>query len=492
MDIDRHKKTPLFDALKKYAESHPIPFDVPGHKMGNFPSELADAISPKLYQYDVNAPRGLDHLSHAEGVIAEAQALMAEAVGAKETFFLVNGTSVGIMAMIMTICRANEEIILPRNVHKSVISGLILSGATPIFIEPHIDHRLGIANGMPMESIVKAMNEHPNAKAILIIHPTYFGAVSDIKKIIDLAHDRGMKVLTDEAHGAHLSFSTFGPEGAMRLGADMSAISLHKTAGSLTQTSILAINDTISPSRVRTSLTMLQSTSPNYILMASLDIARKHMVLEGQHWIEKTLELCQWARQELNQIPGVFAPGRDYFLRLGQYDFDETKLIIRINELGVSGFEVYRLLYDNYHIQLELAETYVILAVITVSTTRDHLQQLINSLKDLSKMFFGKKEAYEVPKFKYDYPPMFVRPREAYHAPKKVVNLPESVGEISAETIMIYPPGIPMLIAGEIITEDTINVLEFYKEAGSEIFKEADDDTIRVIDKSKWIKWEED
>ena len=208
-------ETPYLDALKKYIGDNVSPFDVPGHHMGNVQNDFKDYVGQMAYKCDVNAPRGLDNLNHPSGVILRSQELLSAACEADEAFFLINGTSSGIMAMIMAVCHAHDEIIMPRNCHKSAINALVLSGAKPIFIKPDYDYNLEIANQPSIEAYIKAMDENPKAKAIFVINPTYFGAVLDLRRLVVEAHSRHMIVLVDEAHGAHFGFNQYGPLSAM-------------------------------------------------------------------------------------------------------------------------------------------------------------------------------------------------------------------------------------------------------------------------------------
>lgn len=490
-DNSARRRTPLVDALADYVHSHPTPFDVPGHKQAPPQNALMDLVGPDLFRFDVNAPRGLDNLMRPRGVIAEAQQLMADACGATDSYFLINGTSIGIIAMIMTAVRAKQKIILPRNVHKSIISGLILSGAIPVFIQPMIDQHLGIANGISPDALREAIQEHPDAVAILIINPTYFGVTSDLATLIDIAHQARMKVLLDEAHGSHLYFTDALPIGGMRLGADMSAMSMHKTSGSLTQSSVLLINrETISTTRVQMTLKLLQSTSPNYLLLASIDAARDHMVTYGSEELLHAMELASQLRQQLIEIPGIYVRDEAYFKLLGSHGFDATKVVIDVSGLGCTGFQIYRELKDEFDVQLELAETNVILAIISFATTPYHIDQLLQALSVLSKRHYGMHPPLEITQFRYEFPPQLVRPREAFHAPKEFLHLDECVGEICAEMVMIYPPGIPLLIPGELITKTVISTLRYYEQAGSVIFKESEEDFLMVINRETWSKWE--
>lgn len=490
---NKQTQTPFFTALKKYGEKNVAPFDVPGHKLGKIPNDLLKYMGPKVYKLDSNSPIGLDHLNKPTGVILESEKLMAEACGADKAYFITNGTTIGILAMILASCKANDKIILPRNVHKSVINGLILSGAIPIFIKPNIDSNLGIANDITYDKVKEAIEENPDAKAVFVINPTYFGVVSDIERITKLAHKNNMLVIADEAHGAQFYFSEALPKSAMAAGCDISAISMHKTAGSFTQSSvILCKGNRFDYQRLRSSLNMLQSTSPSSLLMASLDVARKTMNFEGEKRIKKLLEMTKMTREKLNKIPGISVIDKAYVLDHNSYDFDETKIIIKVSDLGLSGFEVYNLLMSEANIQMELAESHIVLAVLTIGTTRLHLERLVQGFQKLSDRYYKNRDKLPKINFTYQYPETYTRPRDAYHAPKLIVTLDEAVNEIAAEQVMIYPPGIPILIPGEIITNEVIDDIKFYLKKGSALQSDLDGNYIRIVDKENWHKWEGD
>ncbi len=483
----RQEKEPFLEAIKEYIASNPIPFDVPGHKMGRLHTDLVSLVGKDVFVADINAPLGLDNLYHPKGVIQEAEELLASAFNADEVLISVNGTTGGIMTMINSLLRAKEKIIIPRNVHKSVINALILSGAYPIFVRPDVDEETGIANGVPTEKYIEAMDENPDAKAIFVINPTYFGVTSDLKTIVEEAHKRDMLVMCDEAHGSHLHFNDKMPLSAMDAGADISSCSLHKTGGSLTQTSLILIKkERIDFSRVQRVFAMFSSTSPNHVLLASVDAARKKLYFEGKDLLDKALELSEYAREKINKIPGVYSMDKSYCDRPGRFDFDETKLVINISGLGKSGFDIFSEIRKKFNIQLELAEVSEILAIISIGTLKEDVDKLIGALAYLSKEYYEVKEDYVVPHFNYVYPDLAVRPREAFNAPSKIIKLSDSIGEISAESIMIYPPGIPIAIPGEIISQNALELVEFYQDSGGVLLSDSPDGYIKVIDQSKW------
>ena len=482
--------TPYFTKLQAYANSNRLQFDVPGHKLGKIQNELTDALGMSVFKYDVNGVDGLDNLNLPKGVIEQSQQLFAEAFHADQAFFLTGGTTLGILAIIMTAAKAKEKVIMPRNVHKSIISSLIMSGAIPVFVEPHIDQDLGIANHMPYDTLEKKIKEHPDAKAVLVINPTYFGVASDIKKIVDLAHQYDMLVLADEAHGSHMVFSDQLPMTAMQAGADMSATSIHKTSGSLTQSSaILTKGNKVNYRRLISTIHLVQSTSPNALLLASLDVSRKYMYFEAENRFNEILPEIKTIRELINQLDGIQAFGEEHFKALGATKYDETKMIIKVSGLGLSGFDAYRILSREYNVQVELAESNILLCVFSVATSKEDLIGLYEALKKLS--LNHKKPQLDIKTYrpKGNFPEAIVRPRSAYHAPSTYVNYDDAVGEIAAESVMIYPPGIPILIPGEKISQELIESLKYYKSQGSTILNEAPEGQIKIVDKETWPKW---
>ncbi|RCX20939.1 arginine decarboxylase [Anaerobacterium chartisolvens] len=462
------KRTPLFDAVKKYVDDKVIQFHVPGHKQGRGIRELSDYVGERVLQMDANGMEDLDYANNPTGVILEAERLMANAFGAQNAYFLVNGTSAGVQAMIMSACEPGDKIIIPRNAHKSTIGGIILSGAMPVYIQPEINERLGIAMGITEESFKKIIKEHPHSKAVFLINPTYYGAVSDLKAIVRIAHRHDMAVLVDEAHGAHMSFHDDFPLTAMEVGADMSAASMHKTAGSMTQSSVLLLrSDMISPQKVKQVLNLTYTSSASYLLMCSLDIARKQLATSGSDMLENTLEMARWARREINSIKGLYAFGEELKGTPGCHDFDETKLGINVRGLGYTGYQMEAKLRKEYNIQIELSDLCNILAIVSIGDRREDLQALINALSDISSKVgdVEYKNTVIIPQ----NPKMIVSPRDAFYSPKKMIPLEESIGEIAGEMVMAYPPGIPVICMGERITKDIVEYIGVLKQEKCEL-----------------------
>lgn len=483
-------QTPYLDALKNYVLKDILPLDVPGHHMGNVANKFKSFVGDSLYRCDINAPLGMDNLANPQGVLLQAEQLMAEFCHADHSFFLINGTSSGILAMIMTVCRANQKIIIPRNVHKSIVSALILSGACPVYVMPKLDTELEIANQPTVEAYINAMKRYPTAKAVFVINPTYFGAVGDLKRIVDEAHKRGMAVLVDEAHGAHYYFDNKGPISAMDAGADMASVSFHKTGGSLTQSSVLLLKSKyIDRASVQKTINILNSTSPSTILMASLDAARQYVATKGQENMDKVHEMSTYAREQIAKIKGFVPCNKDHFLEKGCFNYDETKLVIKLDHLDINGFELYRLLKEKYDIQVELAETYVIMAILSIGSNKSQMTRFVKALRDVSKDHYNKKNEYQRHAFGVEFPFQICRPRAAYHAPGKIVPLKDAVNCISKESIMIYPPGIPLIVPGEVFTNDLIDRINEYKKLGVTILSDYGAEKVNVIDSDNWTRF---
>jgi arginine decarboxylase len=460
--------TPLFDAMKSHIEEAVIPFHVPGHKQGKGLTELTDYLGVRTMQMDLNGMPDLDFINHPSGVIMEAQKLFAYAFEADEAFFLVNGTTSGVQAMIMSVCEPGNEILIPRNAHKSTIGGLILSGAIPVYLEPECNNQLGIAMGVSLESVCQGIKEHPHAKGVFLVNPTYYGFTSDLRSIVRTAHAHNMAVLVDEAHGAHLSFHSSFPLNAMAAGADMSAVSMHKTAGSLTQSSALLLQGSLVPSsRVKQVLNLSYTSSASYLLMCSLDLARRQMAVKGKDMLDKVLQWVAWARHNINRIPGLYAFGRELAGTPGCFDFDESKLGVNVRRLNYSGYQIENLLRSNYLIQVEMSDINNILAIASIGDEPENFDALVQALHAIASCSrpMDYREAPPIPAFGK----MIVSPRDAFYAPKKTLSLKAAVGEIAGEMIMAYPPGIPVVCMGERITAEIVDYIELLKREKCEL-----------------------
>ena len=396
------RRAPIYEALERFRQMRVVPFDVPGHKRGRGNPELTAFLGQQCVGVDVNSMKPLDNLCHPVSVIREAEELAADAFGAAHAFLMVGGTTSSVQSMVLTACKRGDEIILPRNVHRSVLNALVLCGAVPVYVNPEVDKRLGISLGMKREQVAKAIKEHPNAVAVLVNNPTYYGICSDLRAIVKMAHDAGMLCLADEAHGTHFYFGGGLPVSAMAAGADMASVSMHKSGGSLTQSSLLLIGPNVHQGYVRQIINLTQTTSGSYLLMSSLDISRRNLALRGRQVFHQVADIAEYAREEINAVGGYYAFGKELCNGDSVFDFDTTKLS------DGSGL---------------LSQEYI-------------------------------------------DPVVAASPQEAFYAPKKSLPLRETEGMVCSEFVMCYPPGIPILAPGERITKEILNYIEYAKAKG--------------------------
>ncbi|WP_019537362.1 aminotransferase class I/II-fold pyridoxal phosphate-dependent enzyme [Paenibacillus ginsengihumi] len=480
------KNTPLFTALKRHAERNPLQFHIPGHKKGvGMDPEFREFIGENALSIDLINIAPLDDLHQPTGVIEEAQQLAAQAFGADHTFFSVQGTSGAIMTMIMTVCSEGDKIIVPRNVHKSVLSAIIFAGAKPVFLSPVRDGNLGIDHGVTTRSVRRALAAHPDAKAVLVINPTYYGICANLKEIVDIVHSYDIPVLVDEAHGALIHFSDKLPLSAMEAGADMAATSVHKLGGSMTQSSVLNIRGKrINVQRAKTIISMLTTTSTSYILLGSLDAARRHLALNGAAMAEQAIGLAQYAREQINRIPGLYCFGEDILGSEATFDYDPTKICVHIRRLGITGYDAENWLRDKYNIEVELSDMYNILCLVTPGDTRDNIDTLLQALRELAAANYSIRQENELVIKIPRIPELTLTPRDAFYGDTEIIPFKESADRIIAEFIYVYPPGIPILLPGEVISQDLIDYISEHIEVGLPVKGPED----RSIERVKVIK----
>lgn len=480
--------TPLFDALVEYVNNDTVPFHVPGHKKGNGMAKcFRDFVGMNVLSMDVTVFKSVDSLHNPKGPILKAQELAADAYGADQSFFCVHGTSGAIQVMIMSVVGLGDKIIVPRNVHKSVAAGIILSGSEPVYMQPEIDESIGVALNVTPQTVEAALAENPDAKAVLIINPTYYGVSADIAEIADIVHRYNIPLIVDEAHGPHLKFHNELPISAMEAGADMCAQSTHKLIGAMTQGSILHVKkDRVDIKRVKTMMNMMHTTSPSYILMASLDTARMQMATEGEDLLTRAIELSHDLRRDINDLPGLYSFGKEVLLKEGAFDFDPTKITINCRGLGISGYTLERILADEFMIQVEMSDLYNILAVLTIGDDEVSTSKLLGALKEISERY-GEVEYIESILNVPSIPPRVLSPRDALYSKTRSVALEESIGAISAEMVMAYPPGIPILCQGEIISEEIVQYIKMLKMSGLDVqgTEDTDVNNIRIIDEQR-------
>ncbi len=481
MDRKEQHRAPVYEALEAFKKKRVVPFDVPGHKRGRGNPELVELLGEKCVGLDVNSMKPLDNLGHPISVISEAEQLTAEAFGAEHAFLMVNGTTSAVQSMILAVCKAGDKIILPRNVHKSVINALVLCGGIPVYVEAKINPKIGIALGVQISEIKRAIAENPDAVAVFVNNPTYYGISSNLKAIVDISHEAGMKVLVDEAHGTHLYFGDDLPMSGIAAGADLAAVSMHKSGGSLTQSSILLCGAGFDAEYMRQIINLTQTTSASYLLISSLDISRRNLALRGKESFNKVSRMAEYARNEINEIGGYYAYGRDMIDGDAVYDFDVTKLSVYTRGIGLTGIEVYDLLRDEYDIQIEFGDINNILAYISIGDRMQDIERLVGALEDIKRVY-GKEDSDQ---FCGDFiqPEVVFSPQKAFYAEKKQVALEESNGYVCGELVMCYPPGIPILTPGERITEEIIEYIKFAKDKGCSLQGTMDInvDTLRVL-----------
>ena len=462
--MSNQERAPLAEALERMRHNRLVPFDVPGHKRGKGNPELMEFLGERCLSVDVNSMKPLDNLCHPVSVIKEAEELAAEAFGAAHAFFMVGGTTSAVQAMILSSVKSGDEIILPRNVHQSVINSLVLCGAVPVYINPQTNSRLGIALGMSMQDVERTIESHPNAKAILVNNPTYYGICSDLRSITKVAHARGIRVLVDEAHGTHFYFGKDMPVSAMAAGADMAAVSMHKSGGSLTQSSVLLCGPNVNAHYVRQVINLTQTTSGSYLLLSSLDLSRRNLALRGVEIFEKVKRFANYARDEINAIGDYYAYSSELVNGDSVFDFDTTKLSVNTLALGLAGIEVYDLLRDDYDIQIEFGDLGNILAYISVGDKNKNVERLISALSEIRRIH--KRDNRDMLENEYISPQVAMSPQTAFYSQKVSLPLAECTGKVCTEFVMCYPPGIPILAPGEIITQDIIRYIQYAKEKG--------------------------
>ena len=456
--VDDQYKTPLFDAMVTLAESRKISFHTPGHKSGKgISTRFRKFVGPNIFSIDLTTLDEVDSLQKPKGVIKEAQRLAALAYGADRSYFLINGTSGGVHAMLATACRPGETILVARNAHKSVVTGLILSGASPVYFPPAFDPSLQLAINITLHDVKTEIAKTPEARTLLLTSPNYYGLCADLPPIIEYAHQQNITVLLDEAHGPHLRFHEDLPISGLDAGADLVVQSTHKIIGGMTQASMLHANaDRTDLDRLAQNLRLLQTTSPSYILMASLDLARMQMATEGEKLLGTAIHLAEDARERINRIPGLQCFGRQDHHRL-----DVTKLTIRVRDLGLSGFQVSHTLNSEYQVQAEMADPFHVLVIISIGDRKQDLDRLVNALERITKdaIRYASHDTVTSPGLPPAPGQRVLTPREAFLAAHHSLSLRKSAGRTSAEVVTIYPPGIALLVPGEIITPETIEYI---------------------------------
>lgn len=460
-------RAPFFDSLVATRDQRqPLSFHMPGHKFdaGLLP-ELSDFFGAGIFTGDLNeAVPPIDYLHAATGPLVEAQQLAAAAVGADHTFFLINGSTVGNQAMLIAAVRDGQKVIITRAAHRSVYAGLILSGATPVYLMPRVHPLVHFPLAVEVGAMRDRLEEHPDAVAIHVTSPNYYGYLSDIEGLVNVAHAHDIPLLVDEAHGAHLRFHPDLPASAIGLGADAVVQSPHKTLGAITQAAWLHLNgQRIAFTQLQYIVAILQSSSPNVIFTGSLDVARRQMALHGKELLDRTIQLAQRARAAIRRIPGLWCYGEDLVGDYGIAEFDPTKLVIRVTDTGMSGKEFAAELWSRFDLTVEFADPWQLICSITIADTPDRIDRLIAALRAVAqdRRTTITPRADRVELTPPSLPQLILSPRQAVFRPSRSVPLKDAHDQVCAEQVIPYPPGIPLLMPGEVISAEMIDYVQY-------------------------------
>lgn len=489
--LDQHR-TPYFQALLDYVDSGVLPFHTPGHIQGNgMDLAFREFVGDNICAIDLTPMPGIDDLLQPTESIKEAQQLAAEAWGADHTFFLINGSTSGNQCMMMAAVNPGEKIAVPRNSHKSMLGGLIMSGAEPIYMQPEVDEALRMDHCVTPETVARTLQQHPDLAAVYLVSPTYYGVAADLESIERIAHGAGKPLLVDEAWGPHFHFHPALPLSATSAGADLCINSTHKMLSAFSQCAMLhQKGQRVRLDRLASVLKMFLSTSPNLPMVASLDVARKQMATVGEQLLTRTIELAGETRARLNEIPGLYCFGEELRGRPGVFALDPTKITVTVTGLGYTGYEASEILRRRHNIQVELADLFNVVALFTIGTTREAAERFVTAWREMARdqrkldMFAPsgvlerrlRRGNFRLP----PVPPMRMRPRDAFLADAEFVKFRESAGRVCAETLTPYPPGIPVIAPGEEITTEIVDYVRLELKAGVRIQGPYDDE-LRVI-----------
>ncbi|WP_019502835.1 aminotransferase class I/II-fold pyridoxal phosphate-dependent enzyme [Pseudanabaena sp. PCC 6802] len=476
---------PLLEFARDYLRVNHAPFYMPGHKRGQgIDPEFADLIGNNLFRLDLPELPGLPE------AIAVAQELAANAYGADRTWFLVNGSTCGIEAMLLATCQPGDKILLGRNCHKAAIAALILSGAVPVYLETSYDATLDLDLGVTPSTLRSALEAHPEAKAAFVVSPNYFGVCGEIEELVAIAHDRSIPLLVDAAHGAHLHFHPDLPISAVAAGADLVVQSTHKVNAGLTQASMLHLRgNLVGGERVSQALQLVQSTSPSLLLLTSLDVARRQMAVHGKELLGQTLALAEWARSQIHNLPNL-----DTFDRQQIPTLDPTRLTVMVDRLGITGFDADAILYEQLGVMAEMPTLRQLVFILTFGNTSQDIERLVRALIRLEQarrgqsqgkgLAFVRQSGHQTQEFMTNAKPQpQISPREAFFAKRDRVEFKLACDRISTEIICPYPPGIPVICPGEVITRDAIDFVLAIKQAGGTVNGSSDPtlETIGVV-----------
>jgi arginine/lysine/ornithine decarboxylase len=474
-------RAPLVDVLERHRALGVVPFSGPGHKLGGgAAAELVALLGAELFAADVWLDTGT-----SDRALQQAEALAAAAWGADRSFFLANGSSSGNHALVLGVLSPGDEVIVARDLHKSMLAGLILTGARPVYVSPRLHPALGVGTGVDPADVAAALAAHPAARLVALTSPTYFGVAADLAAVVGVAHAHGVPVYVDEAWGAHLGFHELLPPSAMAAGADAAVTSTHKLVGSLSQSSILHLRaGRLDLARIASAVKLTQTTSPLLPLLASIDACRRRMALDGHRLLGRTLRLAAAARRRLGKLPGIELLDAER-LGLGPARFDPTKLVVDVSGLGLSGLAAERLLRERLGLAPEGSDLCSVTCMVTIGDTGATIERLVGAFAALCAGRVPVEPAARLRSSGSVVAPgvQAMTPRDAFFAPSRTVPLAAAVGEVAAELVTPYPPGIPVLAPGEVVTAAKVAYLAHARAHGMHVRGTADPTlaTIRVV-----------
>ncbi len=481
------RETPYLDAALRYKATGYTPFHTPGHKLGKgAPAGLREFVGEAGLAADLAMAGAVEDTRESTGLIRLAEGYAAEAWGSDRAWFLVNGSSSGVHSLLLTVCGPGDTIIVPRNAHKSMLAGLIFTGATPVYMEPAIDQLWGIPMQVRVADARRALERAPRARALFVTSPTYNGFGADLPGIGELAHRAGLPFVTDQAWGPHLRFCPELPVDAMTAGADAAVVSTHKLISGITQSAVLmARAERVNLARLDAMVHLTQSTSPQVLIYASIDAARQQMAVHGAELWRGAIELAGWAREKINGIRGLRCLGVEMIGREGVSEFDPTRLTVSACELGLSGHRLETVLRDDYRIAVEAADPLNIVLNVTFGDRRDDVETLVTALRDVAARYrdAAAGDAAACATLLAHTPPFtrqVLSPRDAVFAAAVAKPLADCAGEVSAEMVTPYPPGIPVLGPGEEVSPEIVAYLREASATGLKVHG-PEDRTLRTL-----------
>ncbi|GAA0728817.1 aminotransferase class V-fold PLP-dependent enzyme [Clostridium malenominatum] len=471
-------KLPLIEGVLKYVNEKNINFTMPGHKRGEgfFATIEGREFIDKLIYFDITEVNGVDNLHKAEGIIKESEDLLASLYGSKKSYFLVNGSTSGNMIMIFSSFEEGDKVIVDRNCHRSIFNGIIMRKLRPIFVENIIDTEVNAPFSVDMEHFFQCLQQNKDAKGIIITYPNYYGVCCPLEAIIKEAKDNNMKILIDSAHGAHFGINSKLPKSAVNLGADMVVVSSHKTLPSFTQTAFLHVNREEDIEKVDFYFSSFSSTSPSYLFLCSMDYARYYLSEFGEESYSRLLEIIEKYRAKINEIKGIRILDESYVRkRYKNYNLDTSRYIINL-EKGYNSNLFLDYLREN-KIQCEMSDTFNVVLIFSPFNKEEEFEYLYKVLMECNLERF---KGDNVDLIKYTSPKGAISPHEALNMKKKKIKLWQGEGQICGENITPYPPGVPLIMMGEVIDKEVINMIKYYKKQGLDIIGLHEDEIIVI------------